>query len=216
MEMHQVRYFLAVCEALNFTRAAEACHVAQPSLTTAIKKLEAELGGELFRRERSRTHLTDLGKLMRPHLETIYAASEAAKADDPTAGSDQDIVEGEAMGWFRPVRWLSLVIGPHVRSLITTTGTERWLFLEARVHTEVSLFGPIKGYADGWRVLAADVNVAEPFDNGYGIDGGLTLSLDALPLAFAIRYRNESATLAGGARLETIEQLAIVVGFGRF
>lgn len=59
MEMHQVRYFLAVCEALNFTRAAKACHVAQPSLTAAIKKLEQELGGELFRRERSRTHLTD-------------------------------------------------------------------------------------------------------------------------------------------------------------
>ncbi len=81
MEMHQVRYFLAVCEALNFTRAAEACHVAQPSLTAAIKKLEQELGGELFRRERRRTHLTDLGKLMRPHLEQVYAASEAAKAD---------------------------------------------------------------------------------------------------------------------------------------
>lgn len=81
MEMHQVRYFLAVCEALNFTRAADACHVAQPSLTAAIKKLEAELGGELFRRERSRTHLTGLGSLMKPHLEQILAASEAAKAD---------------------------------------------------------------------------------------------------------------------------------------
>ncbi len=81
MKMHQVRYFLAVCEGFNFTRAAEACHVAQPSLTAAIKKLEAELGGELFRRERSRTHLTELGKLMKPHLETIYGASEAEKGD---------------------------------------------------------------------------------------------------------------------------------------
>ena len=79
MEMHQVRYFLAVCELQNFTRAAEACSVAQPSLTKAIKKLEEELGGELFHRERSRTHLTGLGKLMKPHLETVYAASEAAK-----------------------------------------------------------------------------------------------------------------------------------------
>ena len=40
MEMHQVRYFLAVCETLNFTRAAERCNVAQPSLTRAIQKLE--------------------------------------------------------------------------------------------------------------------------------------------------------------------------------
>lgn len=81
MEMHQVRYFLAVCETLNFTRAAEACNVAQPSLTRAIKKLEDELGGELFRRERNQTHLTELGRLMKPHLETIYGASEAAKAE---------------------------------------------------------------------------------------------------------------------------------------
>ncbi|WP_282607574.1 LysR family transcriptional regulator [Pelagibius sp. Alg239-R121] len=81
MEMHQVRYFLAICEAQNFTRAAEACSVAQPSLTKAIKKLEDELGGELFRRERNQTQLTDLGQLMKPHLETIYTATEAAKAD---------------------------------------------------------------------------------------------------------------------------------------
>ncbi len=58
MEMHQVRYFLAVCETLNFTRAAERCNLAQPSLSRAIKKLEDELGGLLFRRERNRTHLT--------------------------------------------------------------------------------------------------------------------------------------------------------------
>ena len=59
MEMHQIRYFLAVCEELNFTRAAETCHVAQPSLTRAIKLLEEELGGPLFHRERARTHLTE-------------------------------------------------------------------------------------------------------------------------------------------------------------
>ncbi len=45
MEMHRVRYFLAVAQALNFTRAAGECHVAQPSLTRAIRQLEGELGG---------------------------------------------------------------------------------------------------------------------------------------------------------------------------
>ncbi len=79
MELHQLRYFLAVCETLNFTRAAENCHVSQPALTRAIKKLEEELGGPLFRRERARSHLTELGRLMRPHLERSLAALEAAK-----------------------------------------------------------------------------------------------------------------------------------------
>lgn len=71
MEMHQVRYFLAVAETLNFTRAAERCNVSQPALTRAIKKLEEEFGGQLFRRERNLTHLTDLGRLMKPRLEKI-------------------------------------------------------------------------------------------------------------------------------------------------
>lgn len=64
---------------LNFTRAADDCNVTQPSLTRAIQKLEDELGGALFRRERSRTHLTDLGRLMLPHLERTFEAAEAAK-----------------------------------------------------------------------------------------------------------------------------------------
>ncbi len=80
MEMHQVRYFLAVSRTLNFTKAAEECNVAQPSLTRAVQKLEEELGGALFHRERANTHLTELGKLMLPHLEQTYAASQAAKA----------------------------------------------------------------------------------------------------------------------------------------
>lgn len=80
MEMHQVRYFLAVARLLNFTRAAEHCNVTQPSLTRAVQKLEDELGGLLFRRERSLTHLTDLGRMMLPHLEQTYEAAQTAKA----------------------------------------------------------------------------------------------------------------------------------------
>jgi DNA-binding transcriptional LysR family regulator len=80
MEMHQVRYFLAVARTLNFTRAAEECNVTQPSLTRAVQKLEDELGGLLFRRERALTHLTDLGRAMLPHLERTFEAAQAAKS----------------------------------------------------------------------------------------------------------------------------------------
>jgi DNA-binding transcriptional LysR family regulator len=81
MEINQFRYFLAVCQHLNFTKAAGHCNVSQPSLTRAIQKLEEELGGPLFRRERARTHMTDLGRLMRPHLEQVMEAREAAKRE---------------------------------------------------------------------------------------------------------------------------------------
>jgi LysR family hydrogen peroxide-inducible transcriptional activator len=79
MEMHQVRYFLAVAQELNFSRAAEKCNVSQPSLSRAIQQLEAELGGHLFHRERHLTHLTDLGQMVRPDLETVYNAAVQAK-----------------------------------------------------------------------------------------------------------------------------------------
>src|SRR5271155_5024168 len=79
MEMHQVRYFLAVTRALSFTRAAEECNVAQPSLTRAIRKLEDELGGALFHRERANTHLTELGRAMLPHIEQSFLAAQAAR-----------------------------------------------------------------------------------------------------------------------------------------
>jgi DNA-binding transcriptional LysR family regulator len=79
MEMHQVRYFLAVADTLNFTRAAEHCHVSQPALTRAIQQLEEELGGLLLRRERKLTHLTDFGRLIEPHLRQLFADAEAAK-----------------------------------------------------------------------------------------------------------------------------------------
>jgi LysR family hydrogen peroxide-inducible transcriptional activator len=79
MEMHQVRYFLAVADELNFTRAAEACHVSQPALSRAIQQLEEELGGLLLHREHARTHLTELGRMVLPHLEQLYAEAQQAR-----------------------------------------------------------------------------------------------------------------------------------------
>jgi DNA-binding transcriptional LysR family regulator len=72
LEMHQIRYFLAVGETLNLTKAAERCNVAQPS--RAIKALETELGGELLRRERALSHLTELGQRVLLMLRQCYEA----------------------------------------------------------------------------------------------------------------------------------------------
>jgi LysR family transcriptional regulator, hydrogen peroxide-inducible genes activator len=81
MELHQVRYFVALARSMNFTRAAEQCNVTQPALTKAIQKLEYELGGPLVFRERQLTQLTDLGKLMLPMLDRSLRAVEAARSN---------------------------------------------------------------------------------------------------------------------------------------
>ena len=91
MEMHQVRYFLAVARTLNFTRAAEECHVAQPSLTRAIKLLEGELGGDLFRRERPHAMLTPLGERMFPLLKQCYDSAQSARALASMAAMSEEL-----------------------------------------------------------------------------------------------------------------------------
>ena len=71
MDFNQIRYFLALANTLNFTRAAEQCYVTQPALTQAIKRLETELGGELISRHGREMELTELGKSLRNHFEQI-------------------------------------------------------------------------------------------------------------------------------------------------
>ncbi|HQT68377.1 MAG: LysR family transcriptional regulator [Rhodospirillales bacterium 20-60-12] len=92
MELQQVRYFIALADTLNFTRAAEICNVTQPALTRAIQRLEDELGGPLLFRERNLTRLTELGRTVQPHLQTMLDSADAArklaelhKKGDPTS-----------------------------------------------------------------------------------------------------------------------------------
>ena len=78
MEMHQVRYFLALCEERSFTRAAKRCRVRQPSLTNGIKALELALGGELFLRTKP-VQLSALGRKVLPCLQAIEASVQEAQ-----------------------------------------------------------------------------------------------------------------------------------------
>lgn len=91
MEMQQVRYFLALAQHLNFTRAAEACNVSQPALTRAIQALEGEFGGPLFHRERTQTHLSELGRTMLPYVQSILDQAEAARAHARSMGKMDEV-----------------------------------------------------------------------------------------------------------------------------
>jgi len=73
MEIHQLTYFVAVAETGSFSRAAERCNVAQPSLSQQIQKLEQELGSPLFDRLHRRVVLTDAGRSLLPRAASILA-----------------------------------------------------------------------------------------------------------------------------------------------
>jgi LysR family cyn operon transcriptional activator len=79
MTLQQLTYFLAAAEHGSFTAAADALHLARPSVSEQIAHLEAELGVALFVRAGRRLQLTDAGRLLRPEAErTLAAASDAA------------------------------------------------------------------------------------------------------------------------------------------
>ena len=96
MEVHQLRYFCAVARHGTFTRASEVEHVAQPSLSQQILKLEAELGARLFDRLPRSAKLTVFGKAFLPKAERILRELEEAKTElrDMSGNEKGEVVVG--------------------------------------------------------------------------------------------------------------------------
>lgn len=154
MEMHQVRYFLSASKTLNFTRAAEQCHVSQPALTAAIKKLELEMGNKLFHREGRRLLLSEFGAAMRPHLEQVLEQTHAAQA----------LAENFRLLRQVPVRLGVLpTIGPTRLSHFLATFQQQNQGVEIAVHEELmpSLWQKLE---DGEIDLAITSTAGEPDD----------------------------------------------------
>jgi DNA-binding transcriptional LysR family regulator len=78
MTLQQLQYFLAAAEHRSFSQASQALHMAQPSLSEQIRRLEAELGAPLFVRAR-RLELTEAGRLFQPEAERTLAAAQEAR-----------------------------------------------------------------------------------------------------------------------------------------
>ena len=166
MEMHQVRYFLAVARILNFTRAAEECNVAQPSLTRAIKQLEDELGGELFRRERNLTHLSDLGQRMLPLMQQCFESAQSAK--QMASSIKKGVVAPLSIGLSSAVR-ITLLVSSLTELVRVFPGLEISFFRGSSSETadrlkrgdvEVAVSGP---FADTWDRLESWPLFAEPY-----------------------------------------------------
>jgi DNA-binding transcriptional LysR family regulator len=81
MEIHQLRYFIAVAEYKHFTKAAEALHIAQPSVSQQIQKLEAELGSPLLHRMKRGVTLTEAGQTFLPWARRIVGDLATARAE---------------------------------------------------------------------------------------------------------------------------------------
>jgi LysR family transcriptional regulator, hydrogen peroxide-inducible genes activator len=81
MEFHQLKYICAIADTGSFSRAAERCHVAQPSLSQQVLKLEEDLGAKLFDRLGRSVRLTEAGRAFLPYARSILQQMEAARTD---------------------------------------------------------------------------------------------------------------------------------------
>ncbi len=89
MELHRLRYFVAVAESGGFSKAARRCYVAQPSLSQQIIKLEQELGQRLFERLGRNVALTESGRALLPRARLVLREAEGIKSgiiEDVDAG----------------------------------------------------------------------------------------------------------------------------------
>jgi hypothetical protein len=133
---------------------------------------------------------------------------------DGALGASRPLVEGTVLLGVRVLDWLTLETGPHARAYTLTTATERWLFWELRARASSAFVGSaVRGYAELWRVVAADVNVPESFDHAQGGEAGMIVRLARAPLEGRIGYRIDHAVLGGGTRRETVDGVVIGIGF---
>lgn len=96
MEFHQLKYVCAIAETGSFSRAAERCQVAQPSLSQQVLKLEEDLGVRLFDRLGRSIRITEAGRAFLPHARAILAQMDLARSS--VAGKNADVTGGVSVG----------------------------------------------------------------------------------------------------------------------
>lgn len=106
MELRHLRYFLTVAKHLNFTRAAEELHMAQPPLSRQIRELEEEIGLSLFERRARRVYLSPAGEVFADRARKILAATDAAVIDSQRAARGE--IGHIAVGFFEHIAYTLL------------------------------------------------------------------------------------------------------------
>jgi len=129
MEMHQLRYVVAVARKGNFSRAAEQCHVSQPSLSQQIQKLEEELGERLFDRMKREAKLTPHGEAFLRRAVRILEEADAAKRE---AADARDLLRGTVTVGVLPT------IAPYLLPEVMAQFTEKFPGVEIVVQEDTT------------------------------------------------------------------------------
>jgi LysR family transcriptional regulator, hydrogen peroxide-inducible genes activator len=129
MELHQLRYACAVAETGSFSRAAERCQIAQPSLSQQVLKLEEELGTKLFDRLGRGIRLTESGRAFLPHARAVLEQVDLARA---SVTADESAIRGSVTVGAIPT------IAPYLIPRYTADFTKRYPEARLRIVEETT------------------------------------------------------------------------------
>src|SRR5262245_48080340 len=129
MDLHHVRYFVAIAQSGSFTAAAEVAFVTQPTLSSAMAKLEGELGVPLFERSSRGVRLTEAGQRFLPRARAILKEMEIARAD--FKGGEKRISPRLRVGLLISLPMKR--IAPVLRTLAKIEPSVRWTYVEGGV-----------------------------------------------------------------------------------
>jgi LysR family transcriptional regulator, hydrogen peroxide-inducible genes activator len=145
MEFHQLRYVCAVAETGSFSRAAERCQIAQPSLSQQVLKLEEDLGAKLFDRLGRSIRITEAGRAFLPHARLILERLEVARSS--VAAKNADIRGSVAVG-------VIPTIAPYLMPRYTAAFAKRYPDAKLRIVEETT---PV--LIEGLRDLSIDLAI---------------------------------------------------------
>ena len=129
MEFHQLRYVCAIADTGSFSRAAERCQIAQPSLSQQVLKLEKDLGAKLFDRLGRSVRLTEAGRAFLPYARSILSQRETARSS--VADKCADVRGCVAVGAIP-------TIAPYLMPRYTATFTKKYPEAKLRIVEETT------------------------------------------------------------------------------
>jgi len=145
MEVHQLRYVCAIADTGNFSRAAERCKIAQPSLSQQVLKLEEELGTKLFDRLGRSIRLTEAGRAFIPRARAILHQMETARSS--AADQNTDLRGSVAVG-------VIPTVAPYLMPRYTARFAKRYPDAKLRIVEETTSV-----LVEGLRDLSIDVAI---------------------------------------------------------
>jgi len=135
---------------------------------------------------------------------------------DSGSAANEDLVEARVLAVVRPLSWFAIAVGPHARAYVVPGSTEHWTFIEGRARIEGAVIGDlVRTHVEGWTAFSASTNVPGSSGSAHGAEAGLTVRLRTSPVWFRLVYAIDRAQQNGSARTETLEDVALLVGFGR-